>query len=145
MINNKTQTLIEREFSKKGYYIFDVSKENKKYLEYLRSQIKNQIIKNFPLVKSKYKDDNEFFENIHKFVSQKRLNEFRLSIINSINNNKKYSDNYYLVAKEGLDILVGNEIAMQKNLTFQYRSQTIMSQIYRCIQIFMQVKVLLKL
>ena len=116
MINNKKQTFIEREFSKKGYYIFDVSKENKKYLEYLRSQIKNQIIKNFPLVKSKYKDDNEFFENIHKFVSQKRLNEFRLSIINSINNNKKYSDNYYMVAKEGLDILVGNEIAMQKKL-----------------------------
>ena len=28
----------------------------------------------------------------------------------------KYSDNYYMVAKEGLDILVGNEIAMQKKL-----------------------------
>ena len=126
MINNKTQTLIEREFSKKGYYIFDVSKENKKYLEYLRSQIKNQIIKNFPLVKSKYKDDNEFFENIHKFVSQKRLNEFRLSIINSINNNKKYSDNYYLVAKEGLDIR-SETVAMQKlNLSIQV--PTIMSQ-----------------
>ena len=47
MINNKTQTLIEREFSKKGYYIFDVSKENKKYLEYLRSQIKIKLSKIF--------------------------------------------------------------------------------------------------
>ena len=47
MINNKTLTLIEREFSKKGYYIFDFSKENKSILNICEAKLKIKLSKIF--------------------------------------------------------------------------------------------------
>ena len=69
----------------------------------------------------KYKNKKYFFVNLHKHISLKELNNFRVNIIKKINKNEKFRENYYLVAKELLDELVGNELAMQNklNLSFQ--------------------------
>ena len=69
----------------------------------------------------KYKNFKDFFVNLQKHISLKELNNFRVNIIKKINNDEKFRENYYLVAKELLDELVGNELAMQNklNLSFQ--------------------------
>ena len=46
----------------------------------------------------------------------KNLNNFRLGIINDINKSKTFKKHYYNVASEYLNILVGNELSMQKSI-----------------------------
>ena len=116
MILNKKLHEIEKQFSKKGYYIFDIKKEHLKELNYLKNKLINQILKKFPKIKKNHKKDINIFENIHRYVSHKQLNDFRLGLISSINKDKNFANSYYLAAKEGLDTLVGNEIAIQKKL-----------------------------
>ena len=55
-------------------------------------------------------------------IKLKDLNKFRLSIFNEINKRKIFKYHYYKIAKEYLDILVGNELAIQSriNLSIQF-------------------------
>ena len=58
---------------------------------------------------------------MHKELPKSKLNEFRVKAIEQINKNKPFREWYYNSAKELLDSMVGNEIAMQKkqNLSIQ--------------------------
>lgn len=58
----------------------------------------------------------KFLNTIHDQISQARLNEFRVQVINSINLEDWMRPTYYRVARPMLDALVGNEIAMQLRL-----------------------------
>ncbi len=114
--------ILENEFKKKGY-IIRKTKETKA-LVYLQKQILNFILssdKNLKKNYRKHKNIKDFFNNLHKYIPLKKLNNFRVNIIKKINLDKKFRENYYLVAKEFLDELVGNELAMQNklNLSFQ--------------------------
>ena len=62
-----------------------------------------------------------FFQRLHKELPKSKLNEFRVKAIEQINKNKPFREWYYNSAKELLDSMVGNEIAMQKkiNLSIQ--------------------------
>ena len=40
----------------------------------------------------------------------------RLSLINHINNDKNFKDNYFNIAKKMLEEIVGNELAIQNNI-----------------------------
>lgn len=112
----KKKNNIENNFLEKGYYIFDANKEGLQAVKEIRKKIINHIVKKYPKTKKKFIKEKNFFEKIHTFVPKKELNNFRLGIINSINEGSDFSDMYYLAAKEGLDLLVGNEIAMQKKI-----------------------------
>jgi len=59
--------------------------------------------------------------NTHKNIGIKELNDFRLDVINEINAQPWLREAYYNIAKPYLDILVGNELAMQSrvNLSIQ--------------------------
>ena len=63
----------------------------------------------------------KFFNNAHKFIDLSNINDFRLKIINDMNKDKELRFLYYDVCSEFLDILVGNELAMQQriNLSIQ--------------------------
>lgn len=63
----------------------------------------------------------DFFQKLHKKVPKSKLNEVRVNAIEKINKSKLFRDWYYNSAKELLDVMVGNEIAMQKkiNLSIQ--------------------------
>ena len=108
-------------FRKNGYLIKKTN--NNKSLNYLQKEIYKFLISSKPKLKKKIKEQNyiSFFENLHKYVNYKELNEIRLSVINKINKDKSFADNYYAACKEVLDSLVGNEVAMQKkiNLSIQ--------------------------
>lgn len=106
----------ENQFVKKGYHIFDTSKQGFEAVKYLRKKIVNIVFKKYPKIKAKFKNENQIFEKMHSYIPKKNLNEFRLEVIDVINNDEVFANNYYLAAKEGLDLLVGNEIAMQKKL-----------------------------
>ena len=47
---------------------------------------------------------------------KKELNNLRLFVIDKINKDKKFSNEYYQVGKSLLDFLVGNELAMQSKI-----------------------------
>ena len=103
-------------FQKNGYLVKKTS--DLKSLNNLQDfiyKILSKDKKNVP------KDKIKYFETLHSFIKKKELNNFRVSAITNVNKNKKFRDYYYNSAKEILDGLVGNEIAMQKkiNLSIQ--------------------------
>jgi sporadic carbohydrate cluster 2OG-Fe(II) oxygenase len=62
-----------------------------------------------------------FLNNIHENLRLGDLNKLRLEVIRSINAEEKFRSNYFRLARETLETLVGNELAMQVrvNLSIQ--------------------------
>ena len=116
MIMNQTSKL-ERELHKKGYVIDNI--QELKSLSYLQNKVLSLCLNAKSELKEKhkkYKKNENFFEDIHKYVKKSELNEFRLKLINGINKDPKFKEKYYNVAKNLLHDLVGNELAMQSKL-----------------------------
>ncbi len=108
------------DFISKGYLVFDII--NKKELISIKKSIISFIKKSKYFKKiNNIKNDEEILNNIHKLVKKSDLNNFRLDIYNQINKKKDFHKNYYFIGKYYLDILCGNELAMQKliNLSIQ--------------------------
>jgi sporadic carbohydrate cluster 2OG-Fe(II) oxygenase len=100
---------IEKLFLKNGYYKQKI--HNKKKLIELRNKIL-KIANQSNFVKEPLKDLN----NIHKFISKSQINSFRLEVINNLNLSKQIKKAYYMISKDLLYNIVGNELMMQKNL-----------------------------
>ena len=108
---------LENYLNKKGYIISKTNEQNA--LSYLQEKILNFILssdKNAKKNFKKYKSIKDYFSNLHKYVSLNKLNNLRVNAIKKMNRDEKFRENYYLVAKETLDQLVGNELAMQNKL-----------------------------
>ena len=81
------------------------------------------------LIREKFKEhsklasysDDELLNNLHQFIDIDSLNDLRIDLINAMNSKPIIREYYYLIAKKSLDLLVGNEIAMQLriNLSIQ--------------------------
>ncbi len=113
----KKDKKISSEFEKKGYLIKDIddlvslNKIRKILLKLIKKNVKiNSIAK-----------DEVILNNIHKKIKTNQINNVRLKIINEINKNKDLRKLYYNVARTFLDVLIGNELAMQirVNLSIQ--------------------------
>ena len=109
---SKEELNVNKKFSHQGYYIFDI--EEKKELSFLKSFVVD-------LSKKKLKIKKLDLNNLHKHISKKDINSFRLSIFNKANSQKWFAKKYYKIFKKYLDIIVGNELAMQSqvNLSIQ--------------------------
>tara|TARA_B100000242_G_C43046666_1_gene488638 strand:- start:1759 stop:2583 length:825 start_codon:yes stop_codon:yes gene_type:complete len=105
-------------FKKEGYLIKNTNSIDS--LNQIQSFIFNTLNKHS---KKNFFNDSKinFFTKFHKNINKKKLNEIRVSAINDINKKNGFRDLYYEAAKELLDDLVGNEVAMQKkiNLSIQ--------------------------
>lgn len=110
------ETKLSLDFEKEGYLVRET--KNKDSLRKLRKIVIDSIKKKVKI--SSINDDN-LLNNFHKYIKKNQLNEIRLSIIKNINKNKNFRKYYFQVAKDYLDILVGNELAMQTrvNLSIQ--------------------------
>ncbi len=109
----KNEKKISKEFLEKGYTIQKIED-----LE-CYNKLLNKIYKIFSKKikpKSYDKDKIHFFNNLHKYIKKKNLNSFRLSIISEINSSQEYKKLVYLIGKKFIDMIVGNELAIQKNL-----------------------------
>ena len=106
---SKDEKKLEKEFIEKGYIIREVA--NKEAL----SKIKKFAIELLS------KKGAQSLDKTHDFVTDKELNNFRLRSIQEINAQPWMREAYYQIAKPYLDVLVGNELAMQTriNLSIQ--------------------------
>tara|TARA_B100001250_G_scaffold414327_1_gene451989 strand:+ start:1330 stop:2133 length:804 start_codon:yes stop_codon:yes gene_type:complete len=106
----------EKFFQENGYLIKKIDNiDGLKYIsqKFFKVLNKKKIILNTNKIK---------LSKLHKFINKKSLNNLRVKIIKSINEDKKFSENYYNVAKKTLDFLIGNEVAMQKNINLSIQT-----------------------
>lgn len=104
-----------KDFEKNGFIIKDV--ESLSSLKLISSFFKKNIIKDLNL-----KKETELnFNLLHKKIKSNKLNNFRLKLFNNFNKEKKLKDAYFNLAKDTIESIVGNELAIQKkiNLSIQ--------------------------
>ena len=107
---SKKEKNLENEFTDQGFIIREAA--NKDAL----NKIQNFV---FDLLSEK---GGSSLNNTHEIIDINELNNFRLDVINKINAQPWLREAYYQVAKPYLDLLVGNELAMQSrvNLSIQF-------------------------
>jgi sporadic carbohydrate cluster 2OG-Fe(II) oxygenase len=115
MFIDQEEKKLSEEFLKKGYIVKNIS--DVKSLKKISGFVENFCIKKF-----KPKNKKDIFNNLHKFLKVKDLNDYRVSLYNHINKYKDFREFYYSIAKDYLNILVGNELVMQNkvNLSIQF-------------------------
>ena len=97
------------EYLTQGYVVRTIKDLN--ILDSIRDLVCKNIINKFSELKEN-KPEN-ILNNIHKNISIPELNKFRLNLIDKINSSNNFRENYYKIAKSLIDIIVGNEVAMQ--------------------------------
>jgi sporadic carbohydrate cluster 2OG-Fe(II) oxygenase len=106
------QKKIINSFLKDGYIIEKVL--NHDSLKYISNDIYNF------LENTKYFDGTkvnlEILNNFNQFVPNSELNKLRLDLINNLKSKKTIRDKFFDLIDEYLYLLVGNELAMQKNI-----------------------------
>lgn len=115
---NKKEKKISQEFEKKGYVIANIS--DFKSLSKIRSFFIKSFKKNLKK-KFKYRKGSNILNKTHTKINSEGLNALRLKVINDINKEKELRNLYYKISKPLLDIILGNELAMQLriNLSIQ--------------------------
>ena len=104
----KNEKSLSQEFLNTGYLIR--KSENLQSIRLIRKIILQSTKKYLNTKK------NINLNNIHKFISIKELNSFRLQIINDLSNNKNLRLNYFNIARKHLYAIAGNELMMQRNI-----------------------------
>ena len=106
---SKDEKILGKEFIDQGYIIRPVA--NKDALDKIQKFAVDKLSKK----------GNDSLDKTHKSISIGELNTFRLEVIKEINEQSWLREAYYQIAKPYLDILVGNELAMQLrvNLSIQ--------------------------
>lgn len=100
-----------RRFFTDGYIISDV--EHPDRLERIRSRI---ALEAATYLESGLDNTETFLNYIHQNISSESLNNFRIQIIEKINELDWMRPAYFNLAKELLALVVGNELAMQLRL-----------------------------
>ena len=106
---SKDEKILGKEFIDQGYIIRPVA--NKDALDKIQKFAVDKLSKK----------GNDSLNKTHESISIEELNTFRLEVIKEINEQSWLREAYYQIAKPYLDILVGNELAMQSrvNLSIQ--------------------------
>jgi len=103
---SKDEKVLEKEFIDQGYIIREAASKD----------ALNKIQKFVIDILSKKGCDS--LDNTHECISSNELNDFRLQVIKEINEEPWLREAYYHIAKPYLDVLVGNELAMQLRVNF---------------------------
>ena len=99
----------QRSFINKGFLIFDI--EDLILLE----NIKQRFIK---FIEKKFKIKTDDLHSLHSNLTEKKVNEVRLSFYNFINLKNTFVDEYLRLGAQGISSLVGSELAGNKNVNF---------------------------
>ena len=116
-LSNQNEKKIVKSFLNNGYVIFNI--EDKKKLNLIKTVLTNQIKSNLKIKKDSNKIN--IFDTFHNHIELKNLNEVRMSIYSSLNSKKDFLKNYFSLAEKHLEIICGNDLAMQRkvNLSIQ--------------------------
>jgi sporadic carbohydrate cluster 2OG-Fe(II) oxygenase len=111
---NKKKKIVHN-FLRDGYIIFKI--EDLKTLNEVRELTKKTIHK---IIKVKNKNIN-ILNAFHEFVDLNKLNEMRLAVYSKLNSNKNFVQSYFHLAKNHLETICGDELAVQRkaNLSIQ--------------------------
>jgi len=117
MFLNKDEQELTEEYLEQGYVIRPVA--DLVALNWIKDKFINLSKKEFVAVVET--DGNKWLNLIHDNVSVNLLNDFRLKMIGSINSEPEIREKYFRLARPYLEMLVGNELAMQLrvNLSIQ--------------------------
>lgn len=111
---------IINKFEKDGFLIFNLDKQK---IKKIRNLVNSQIFKIFKKNKIKIKNEHklDILNKFHLYIKTSELNNFRLNIYNHLNKNKDFLETYFKVSKKELEVICGNELAMQRkiNLSIQ--------------------------
>lgn len=110
MFVTEEEQKLSAEFIKNGYIKRRV--DDKKSLDF----IKDELIKIITSYNDFQNKNNIYLETIHNQISTENLNDFRLYCINEISRKDELRRSYYSVFKKFIDLIIGNELAMQKKL-----------------------------
>ena len=113
MLIDKKEKQICDEYLNTGYVIQDI--DDKKSLDWIKNFYCILIKQTIPSIKKNSSDD--ILNYVHKYLNVSKFNKFRLKLINEINENQTYRKNFYKISKPLLDIVAGNELAMQKKIS----------------------------
>jgi sporadic carbohydrate cluster 2OG-Fe(II) oxygenase len=105
------------EFERQGYLIRDV--DNRPALDALRAFVVEAACRQLDCKLPN--DHGAFLDHIHEMLPVEKLNMVRLSIYRSINEQSWFRPTYFALGRSVLELLVGNELAMQNrvNLSIQ--------------------------
>ena len=111
---NSKEKKLNKLFIKNGYLILDIKNKSfqaKIYLELLK-KINNFFSKKKLIIKKKNLDF--FLNNIHKYISDSELNNFRLFLYNELNRSKDFQKFYFKTCEEYLNIICGSSHLCKK-------------------------------
>ena len=106
---NRIDNNFEGQFLHQGYIIGTV--ENKGILDGIRAKIMG-------LINVLINSDIGNLEQIHDFVTKDKVNEIRVSIYKELNSRKDFLEEFYSLAKDHIERIVGNELAAQQKVNF---------------------------
>jgi len=118
MYLDNNEIKLTNQYLDNGYIIKPVA--DMEALEWMRSKFV-QIVSEY-LGISNVNDPELLLNCIHDKIEVKDLNQFRLKVIRAFNSIHEFREMYFKVARPYLEILVGNELAMQLrvNLSIQF-------------------------
>jgi len=99
-------------FVRDGFVIGDV--EDREGLSWIRERVVEAAAAH--LETDAPADPDAFLNHIGRHVSEATINDFRLSIIRRINALEDLRPSYFSLARRSIESLVGNELAMQRNV-----------------------------
>ena len=126
MANNKTID----QFSNTGITKFAV---NKVILDEINDRVIS-LIQRKKLLTSKNKIS---LENFHNSVAVKNLNEIRMYLYAQLNKQDWILDKMFELFNSQIKLILGDELAVQKKLIYQFNFQTIIAQYFQCTLIFL--------
>ena len=117
MFLNKDEQELTEEYLEQGYVIRPVA--DLVALNWIKDKFINLSKKEFGAIIET--DGNKWMNLIHDNIPANLLNDFRLKMIGSINSEPELREKYFRLARPYLEMLVGNELAMQLrvNLSIQ--------------------------
>jgi len=114
MYLNKQEKLLTQDYLNNGFIIKPVA--DKEAFSKIKNFVLKSILKHKIYTSSNFKSKN-LFNDTHKFLKQLEINDFRIDMIKDVYSFPDIKKLYYLLAKPYLDVLAGNELAMQKRLS----------------------------
>ena len=120
MFLSEQEQLISQKFLSDGYVIKEA--DDKYALDWIRETVCGLIRSELNQPDSEHDDIEQLLNDFHTEVPVADLNNFRVRLIQKINEEAEFRSHYLSVARNLLYDLVGNELAMQTrvNLSIQY-------------------------
>ena len=101
-----------KDFIKNGYVVSKI--ENTQNYSRIEKEV-FLIIKKYLNIKKQI-NKNSLFNNLHKYLEIRKLNELRLKIYRELNSKDWFREAYFTLASKTIEGIVGNELAIQNNI-----------------------------